>query len=101
MMCDLLDQNFVDTNSFKTMKNQNRRTFIKNSILTGSAFAINNPVNFFGQDSIQPLKEIRIKLSLNSGTLQIIKAGLITAYSGILFALVSMTIRSHAIDIGG
>ena len=43
------------------MKNQNRRTFIKNSILTGSAFAINNPVNFFGQDSIQPLKEIRIK----------------------------------------
>jgi O-antigen/teichoic acid export membrane protein len=49
----------------------------------------------------QPLKEIRIKLSLNSGTLQIIKAGLITAYSGILFALVSMTIRSHAIDIGG
>ena len=61
MMCDLSDQNFVDTNSFKTMKNQNRRTFIKNSILTGSAFAINNPVNIFGQDSIQPLKEIRIK----------------------------------------
>ena len=49
----------------------------------------------------QPLKEIRIKLSLNSDTLQIIKPGLITAYSGILFALVSMTIRSHAIDVGG
>ena len=30
-------------------------------MLTGSAFAINNPLNIFGQDSIKPLKEIRIK----------------------------------------
>jgi len=49
----------------------------------------------------RPIKEIQIKLTLNSGTLQIIKAGLITAYSGILFAIVSMTLRAQAIDIGG
>ena len=61
MTCDLSDQNFVNTNSFKIMKYQNRRTFIKNSMLTGSAFTINNPLNIFGQDSIKPLKEIRIK----------------------------------------
>ena len=30
-------------------------------MLTGSAFTINNPLNIFSQDSIKPLKEIRIK----------------------------------------
>ena len=48
-----------------------------------------------------PLKVISIKLTLNSATFQIIKAGLITAYSGILFAVVSMIIRTHAVDLGG
>ena len=61
MTCNLFDQNFINTNSFKIMKYQNRRTFIKNSMLTGSAFAINNPVNIFGHNSIEPLREIRIK----------------------------------------
>ena len=61
MTCDLSDQNSVNTNSFKIMKHQDRRTFIKNGMLTGSAFAINNPLNIFSNDSIKPLKEIRIK----------------------------------------
>tara|TARA_A100001015_G_scaffold269014_1_gene320364 strand:- start:470 stop:1870 length:1401 start_codon:yes stop_codon:yes gene_type:complete len=43
------------------MKHQNRRTFLRNSLLTGGAFTINNPVNLFSLDSTQQLKKIRIK----------------------------------------
>ena len=43
------------------MKNQNRRTFIKNSIITGSAMALNNPFSMLGNSGSQSLKEIQIK----------------------------------------
>ena len=43
------------------MKHQNRRTFIKNSIITGSAMALNNPFSMLGNSGSQSLKEIQIK----------------------------------------
>ena len=43
------------------MENQNRRTFLKNSMITGSAFAIKNPVSLFNSIGGNRLKEIRIK----------------------------------------
>ena len=43
------------------MKDQNRRTFIKNSMLTGSAIALNNPVSLFDNTGRQSRKEIQIK----------------------------------------
>jgi L-alanine-DL-glutamate epimerase-like enolase superfamily enzyme len=43
------------------MKDQNRRTFIKNSMLTGSAIALNNPVSLFDNKGRQSRKEIQIK----------------------------------------
>jgi hypothetical protein len=48
-----------------------------------------------------PLNNIKIRLKLNAATFQIVKAGLITGYSGILFALVSLLIRGHAVEVGG
>ena len=43
------------------MENQNRRTFLKNSMITGSAFVIKNPVSLFNSIGGNRLKEIRIK----------------------------------------
>ena len=43
------------------MKHHNRRAFIKNSMLTGSAMALNKPLSLFGNTGSQSLKEIQIK----------------------------------------